>query len=142
MNNNYVILFCNSVQALKDSGIKIDLQIETDVKNLKREFSLLDKKMVIVFFCYFAEFFEDCIAEEQYEAQKLDIMRDALRSKATYNIESKKIEESEKNFEPDITSEPHHHEENGMKNETKENGSVPKENGIQENGSVPNGEAQ
>lgn len=97
--------------------------------------SLFQAKKIIVFFCYFAEFFEDCIAEEQYEAQKLDIMRDALRSKATYNIESKKMEESEKNFEPDLTSEPHHHEENGMKNGTKENG-------IQENGSVPNGEVQ
>ena len=38
------------------------------------------------------EFFEDTIAEEEYEAQKLDIMRDALRSKATYNIETKKME--------------------------------------------------
>ena len=84
---------------------------------------------------YFAEFFEDCIAEEQYEAQKLDIMRDALRSKATYNIESKKMEELEENIESDLTSEPHHHKENGIENKTEENG-------IQENGSVPNGEAQ
>ena len=35
-------------------------------------------------------FFEECIKEEQYEAQKLDIMRDAIRAKATYNIETKK----------------------------------------------------
>lgn len=94
------------------------------------------------FYYYFAEFFEDCIAEEQYEAQKLDIMRDALRSKATYNIESKKMEESEKKFEEsekkielDLTSEPHRHGENGIESKTKENG-------IQENGSVSNGEAQ
>ena len=45
----------------------------------------------------FLEFFEDTIAEEKYEAQKLDIMRDALRSKATYTIESKKMEKDEKN---------------------------------------------
>ena len=36
-------------------------------------------------------FFEECIKEEQYEAQKLDIMRDALRAKATYTIETKKM---------------------------------------------------
>ena len=35
-------------------------------------------------------FFEECIKEEQYEAQKLDIMRDAIYAKATYNIETKK----------------------------------------------------
>ena len=35
-------------------------------------------------------FFEECIKEEQFEAQKLDIMRDAIRAKATYNIETKK----------------------------------------------------
>ena len=38
----------------------------------------------------FVVFFEECIKEEQYEAQKLDIMRDAIRAKATYNIETKK----------------------------------------------------
>ncbi len=41
----------------------------------------------------FLEFFEDTIAEEQYEAEKLDIMRDALRSKATYNLETKRMEQ-------------------------------------------------
>jgi hypothetical protein len=35
-------------------------------------------------------FFEECIKEEQYEAKRLDIMRDAVRAKATYNIETKK----------------------------------------------------
>jgi hypothetical protein len=40
-----------------------------------------------------------------YEAQKLDIMRDALRSKATYVIESKKMVETEKVIpEIDLTS--------------------------------------
>ena len=37
-------------------------------------------------------FFEDCIAEEQFEAQKLDIMRDAVRAKATYDTSTKHIE--------------------------------------------------
>lgn len=37
-----------------------------------------------------AVFFEECIKEEQYEAQRLDIMRDAVRAKAAYNIETKK----------------------------------------------------
>lgn len=52
------------------------------------------------------EFFEDTIAEEQYEAQKLDIMRDALRSKATYTIESKKMAEDEKNFKENASQSP------------------------------------
>jgi hypothetical protein len=60
-------------RALKESGVQIDLQIETDVKNLKK-------------------FFEDCIAEEQFEAQKLGIMRDAVRAKATYNTTSQHLE--------------------------------------------------
>ena len=37
-------------------------------------------------------FFEDCIAEEQFEAQKLDIMRDAVRAKATYTMTTKQEE--------------------------------------------------
>lgn len=57
-------------------------------------------------FFVFTEFFEDTIAEEQYEAQKLDIMRDALRSKATYTIETKKMEKEERNFAPNVTSPP------------------------------------
>lgn len=36
-------------------------------------------------------FFEDCIAEEQFEAQKLDIMRDAVRAKATYTTSTKNM---------------------------------------------------
>lgn len=31
-----------------------------------------------------AEFFEDCVAEASYEAQKLDIMRDAVRARVSY----------------------------------------------------------
>ena len=30
------------------------------------------------------EFFEDCVAEASYEAQKLDIMRDAVRARVSY----------------------------------------------------------
>lgn len=53
------------------------------------------------------EFFEDTIAEEQYEAQKLDIMRDALRSKATYVNETKKIKQEEKELPiPLVSPEP------------------------------------
>ena len=44
-------------------------------------------------FGYCVEFFEDCIAEEQFEAQKLDIMRDAVRAKAEYTIIAKSDEE-------------------------------------------------
>lgn len=39
-------------------------------------------------------FFEECIKEEQFEAKKLDIMRDAVRAKATYTIETKHMKES------------------------------------------------
>ena len=41
---------------------------------------------------YFVEFFEECIAEEQFEAQKLDIMRDAVRAKTEYNSIAKSDE--------------------------------------------------
>ena len=44
--------------------------------------------------CFTTEFFEECIKEEQYEAEKLDILRDAVRAKATYNIETKKMGEN------------------------------------------------
>lgn len=37
------------------------------------------------------EFFEDCIKEEQFEAKKLDIMRNAVRAKVDYNEGSKKL---------------------------------------------------
>ena len=37
------------------------------------------------------EFFEECIKEEQYEAQKLDILRDAVRAKVTYSSETKRL---------------------------------------------------
>ncbi|XP_065920784.1 pleckstrin homology domain-containing family D member 1-like [Dysidea avara] len=52
-------------KALRDSGIKIDIEIEADVTNLKN-------------------FFEDCVAEASYEAQKIDIMRDAVRARVSY----------------------------------------------------------
>lgn len=58
-------------KALRDSGVQIDIQIETDVKNLR-------------------DFFEVCIKEEQFEAQKLDIMRDAVRAKVSYNVEKQR----------------------------------------------------
>ena len=32
-----------------------------------------------------SEFFEDCVAEASYEAQKLDIMRDAVRARVSYS---------------------------------------------------------
>jgi len=36
-------------------------------------------------YCMFlSEFFEDCVAEASYEAQKLDIMRDAVRARVSY----------------------------------------------------------
>ena len=38
-----------------------------------------------------SEFFEECIKEEQYEAQKLDILRDAVRAKVTYSSETKRL---------------------------------------------------
>lgn len=37
------------------------------------------------------DFFEECIKEEQYEADKLDILRDAVRAKATYTTQSKSV---------------------------------------------------
>lgn len=43
---------------------------------------MLDGKMFVTFP---AEFFEDCVAEASYEAQKLDIMRDAVRARASYS---------------------------------------------------------
>ena len=46
------------------------------------------------------EFFEDCIAEEQFEAKRLDIMRDAVRAKATYNLTSQEVENREPTPEP------------------------------------------
>ena len=52
-------------RAMKESGVHIDLQIQNDVKDLRK-------------------FFEDCIAEVQFEAHKATIMRDALRAKADY----------------------------------------------------------
>ena len=41
---------------------------------------------------YTLDFFEECIKEEQFEAKKLDIMRDAVRAKTTYNVETRKID--------------------------------------------------
>ena len=43
------------------------------------------------FFSFLPEFFEECIKEEQYEAQKLDILRDAVRAKVTYSSETKRL---------------------------------------------------
>ena len=34
------------------------------------------------------DFFEECIKEEEYEAQKLDILRDAVRAKISYSQQS------------------------------------------------------
>ena len=34
-------------------------------------------------FCQ-SEFFEDCVAEATYEAQKIDIMRDAVKARVSY----------------------------------------------------------
>ena len=42
-----------------------------------------------------AEFFEVCIKEEQFEAQKLEIMRDAVRAKTTYTTEAERMEEAD-----------------------------------------------
>lgn len=58
-----------------------------------------------------AGFFEDCIAEEQFEAQKLDIMRDALRAKTTYttttqNMENMPIKESPEPPSPTVPLSP------------------------------------
>ena len=36
-----------------------------------------------------------CIAEEQYEAQKLNIMKDALKAKPTYAMESRQLSEDQ-----------------------------------------------
>ena len=41
------------------------------------------------------EFFEDCIKEEEYEAQKLDILRDAVRAKVSYSQESSRLSVSD-----------------------------------------------
>lgn len=58
----------------------------------------------------FTGFFEDCIAEEQFEAQKLDIMRDAVRAKATYNITIKHIENAPICESPEPPESPSHNE--------------------------------
>ena len=42
-----------------------------------------------------AEFFEECIKEEEYEAQKLDILRDAVRAKVSYSQESSRLSVSD-----------------------------------------------
>ena len=39
----------------------------------------------------YSEFFEECIAEEQFEAKKLDIMKDALRARPVYEQKAKGI---------------------------------------------------
>ena len=39
----------------------------------------------------YSEFFEECIAEEQFEAKKLDIMKDALRARPGYEQKAKVI---------------------------------------------------
>lgn len=51
-------------------------------------------------------FFEDCIAEEQFEAQKLDIMRDALRAKTSYTTTTKNMEKIHESPEPPSPKEP------------------------------------
>ena len=78
------------------------------------------------------DFFEECIKEEQYEAEKLDILRDAVRAKATYTKTKDDLgspREATSPSPPPLT--PVH--ENG-------NGEVP--NGTATNGSATNGAAQ
>lgn len=41
------------------------------------------------------DFFEECIKEEEYEAQKLDILRDAVRAKIDYSQQSDRISVSD-----------------------------------------------
>ncbi len=36
-------------------------------------------------------FFEECIKEEQFEAQKGEIMKDAIRAKTTYTTEAERF---------------------------------------------------
>ena len=40
------------------------------------------------------DFFEECIKEEEYEAQKLDILRDAVRAKISYSQQSDQLSDS------------------------------------------------
>ena len=87
-------------------------------------------------------FFEECIKEEQYEAKKLDIMRDAVRAKATYSNETKKIGESN-SVDSSLPTSPREMsplptETNGT---TQENGSSHGDvaNGNGTSGDVPNG---
>jgi len=81
--NSSLTLDVLSTQALRDSGIKIDIEIEADVTNLKSSWTLcMNKHNVFPF--YYSEFFEDCVAEATYEAQKIDIMRDAVKARISY----------------------------------------------------------
>ena len=41
------------------------------------------------------DFFEECIKEEEYEAQKLDILRDAVRAKFSYSQQSDQLSVSD-----------------------------------------------
>ena len=43
----------------------------------------------------FTEFFEECIKEEEYEAQKYEILRDAVKAKVSYSTESRKMSETD-----------------------------------------------
>ena len=90
-----------------------------------------------------AVFFEECIKEEQYEAQKLDIMRDALRAKATYTTETKKQATESGSADNSLPTSPRETsplptETNGT---TLENGSGHSgvANGDSTSGDVPNG---
>lgn len=96
-------------------------------------------------FIFVPDFFEECIKEEQYEAKKLDILRDAVRAKATYNLASRsdslpeedgKTASSPRATSPEVALSPIHEngQENGhngaLKEEGVENGCGSQEEGV------------
>lgn len=87
-----------------------------------------------LFFSHSADFFEECIKEERYEAEKLDILRDAVRAKATYSLQSKQDSISSPTCtspEPEPEPELAHENGNGV---TKEKLPELKEEPVHENG--------
>ena len=92
------------------------------------------------------EFFEDCIKEEQYEAKKLDILRDAVRAKVNYNEGAKKLIPTASSPSPrELSPTPEGDEVNGQTGDTNghTNGEPLSVNGASEsqtvNGSVVEG---
>eukprot|EP00118_Oscarella_pearsei_P020179 m.218008 g.218008 ORF g.218008 m.218008 type:complete len:495 (+) comp39887_c0_seq9:206-1690(+) len=63
-------------RALKESGIHLDLQLETDVKNLK-------------------QFFEEIVEEVRLEAEKPQIMKEALTARVQYSRKSAALSDEE-----------------------------------------------